>query len=317
MVQMNGKEVKEQIKRTIGSRGPSLPVHIAKAISMSSLFASAFLSELASEGIVKISHMKVGGSPLYFLPGQEEKLENFINFLSPKEREAFELLKSKGILEDEKQHPAIRVALRSLKDFAFAFKKGDKLFWRYFLANEETAKNLQVEKAEIKQEEKMIEKIEEKKEEQKSEPIEIEKIKKEEPQKNEAIEQPPIKITKIPAPKKPRKIKTKEDFLNEIKQLFVQKGIEIEKIESFDNKQVFARVRMNNNILLAVAYNKKKIDHDDLIRAYKKSTTLGMNYCIFSKGELNKKAKETIEAYKKLSGVEKISTSEEITLNPA
>jgi len=311
MTQMNGKEVKEQIKRTIESRGPSLPVHIAKAINMSSLFASAFLSELASEGIIKISHMKVGGSPLYFLPGQEEKLENFIKFLSPKEREAFELLKLNGILEDEKQHPAIRVALRSLKDFAFAFKKGERLFWRYFLVNEEETRKVHVEKIEIKQE--VIEKkeIEVKKEEKQEARIE-EKVEAEE--KQEAItEQPTIKITKQTKPKKQRKIKIKEDFLNEVKKLFAQKGIEIEKIESFDNKQVFAKIRMNNNILLAVAYNKKKIDHNDLIKAYKKSIILGMSYCVFSKGELNKKAKETIEAYRKLSGVEKISFPEENT----
>jgi len=304
MAQMNGKEVKEQIKRTISIRGPSLPVHIAKAISMSSLFASAFLSELSSEGIVKISHMKVGGSPLYFLPDQQEKLVNFTKFLSPKEREAFEVLKLKGILEDEKQHPAIRVALRDLKDFAFAFKKGDKLFWRYFLSNEEEAKNLCVEKIEIKQEERVTEKIEGEKVEEKQG---IEKIT---PEENKEIISEQI-IQSQTKPRKPKTKKSREDFLNEIKSLFAQKRIEIEKIESFDNKHVFARVKMNNNILLAVAYNKKKIDHDDLIRAYKKSAALGMNYCIFSKGELNKKAKETIEAYKKLSGVEKISSPDE------
>ena len=302
MAQMNGKEVKEQIKRTLDSRGPSLPVHIAKAIGMSSLFASAFLSELSSEGIVKISHMKVGGSPLYFLPGQEERLEKFTNFLSPKEREAFELLKLRGILEDEKQHPAIRVALRALKDFAIAFKKGEKLFWRYFLFNSDEPINVSVDKIQPIQE-KPLEKPQEKKEEA----ILVEQVVIEKPQ--EEIKEPAS--PKLIKSKKVRKKKTKEDFLNEVKTLFAQKGIEIEKIESFDNKQIFARVRMNNNLLLAVAYNKKKIEHEDLIKAYKKSTALGMSYCIFSKGELNKKAKETIEAYKKLSGVEKISSPEE------
>jgi len=318
MVQMNGKEVKDQIKRTLESRGPSLPVHIAKVIGMSSLFASAFLSELSSEGIVKISHMKVGGSPLYFLPGQERKLENFFNFLSSKEREAVNLLKDKKILNDEKQEPAIRVALRSLKDFASAFKKGDKLYWRYFLASEEETKNLTVEK-EIHSEVVEEKKIEEKKEEQQE--IELNKIKEKvlkiesEEKKEVAIEQPSTIIIKPSKHKKQRKIKIKEDFLNEIKRLFAQKGIEIENIESFDNKQVFARIRMNNSILLGVAYNKKKIEHEDLIKAYKKSAALGMSYCIFSKGELNKKAKETIEAYKKLFGVEKISFFEENSEN--
>ena len=78
--------------------------------------------------------MKVGNSPVYFIPGQERLLENFSQYLKSKEKEAFLLLKEKRFLKDNQQEPAIRVALREIKDFAIPFKKPetDELFWRYF-----------------------------------------------------------------------------------------------------------------------------------------------------------------------------------------
>ena len=93
-------ELKEKILSTFKQRGPSLPVHIAGATGLSILFASAFLSELFSEKKIKISHMKVGSSPIYFLPGQEHLLENFSQYIKGKEKETFLLLKEKKILKD-------------------------------------------------------------------------------------------------------------------------------------------------------------------------------------------------------------------------
>jgi len=122
---------KKRILEIINRKGPSLPVHIAKEISMPPLFVSAYLSQLAGEGSLKISRMKVGNSPLYFLKGQEKLLGNFIQYLAPKEREAQQLLEQQKIISDEEQEPAIRVALRSLKDFATPFEKNNKIYWKY------------------------------------------------------------------------------------------------------------------------------------------------------------------------------------------
>ena len=60
----NPLEIKQKILRTFRTRGPSLPVHIAKEINMSILFASAFLSELLSEKELKLSNMIVGSTPI-------------------------------------------------------------------------------------------------------------------------------------------------------------------------------------------------------------------------------------------------------------
>ena len=90
---MESNQNHEKILRVIRERGPSLPVQIATKLGMNSLFVSAFLSELVNNKQIKVSHLRVGGSPLYFLEGQEEKLEEFHKYLHPKEGEAFLMLK--------------------------------------------------------------------------------------------------------------------------------------------------------------------------------------------------------------------------------
>lgn len=129
------KEIHEKIVSALKRRGPSLPIQMAKELNMSSLFVSAFLSELVDEKKIKISSLKVGGSPLYFLEGQEEKLENFYNYMHPKEVEAFQLLKKDKILKDSEQEPSIRVALRAIKDFAIGFMFNKEIYWRYMLVS--------------------------------------------------------------------------------------------------------------------------------------------------------------------------------------
>src|SRR3989304_2336466 len=145
----NPDEIKERIISTLKSKGPSLPVHIAGEIKSSILFSSAFLGELVSEKKVKISHMRVGSSPLYFLVGQEPSLEKFFQHLRSKEKEAFLLLKEKKFLRDSAQNPAIRVALREIRDFALPFKKWEEVIWRYFLVPESEFKVKEEEKKPI------------------------------------------------------------------------------------------------------------------------------------------------------------------------
>src|SRR3989344_3825148 len=132
----NAIQLKEQIISIFKRRGPSLPIHISKETGLDLLFASAFLSELIGDKMVKVSVMKVGSSPLYLIPGQEHLLENFIEFLNKKEREAFLILKEKKFLKDSEQEPAIRVALRAIRDFAFEYRKNEELYWKFLRADE-------------------------------------------------------------------------------------------------------------------------------------------------------------------------------------
>jgi hypothetical protein len=137
----NASNIKEKIVTILKMKGPTIPVHIAKEIGMSMLFTSAFLSELLSDKKVKMSHMRVGNSPVYFVPGQESQLEKFSSYLRSKEKDAFALLQEKRFLKDSEQSPPIRVALREIRDFAISFRNNGELYWKYLTTPESEFKH--------------------------------------------------------------------------------------------------------------------------------------------------------------------------------
>lgn len=136
MQKQDPEPIRQKILAFLETNGPSFPVRIAKEIDMSPLFASAFLSELVNQHKIKLSYMRVGNSPLYMVPGDEARLTHYEDHIKGKEKEAYMLLKERRTLKDSALEPAIRVAMRSIKDFAIPFKRGDELFWRYVTEKE-------------------------------------------------------------------------------------------------------------------------------------------------------------------------------------
>ena len=290
-------KIKENILSVLKEKGPSLPVHIASEIKMSVLFTSAFLSELISERKVKISYMKIGNSPLYFLPGQEPLLEKYADYLKKKEKDAFLVLKEKKILKDSEQEPSIRVALRSIKDFAIPIKKDNELFWKYF---KEPERELPVEPPK--------EKPTETKEDKKIEPIFTEE------EKQQIFSQAQEKKKKEPKTKKVAKKRShskstkrnNDKFFDKVKKYLFSKNIEISDIESFNKNELFLIIKKNSEKTLLAAFNKKRITENDLIKSNKKAKELNLKYTILCLGEPLKKLQSTIEAIKNLSKIEKI-----------
>ena len=133
----------QAILEIINRKGPVLPVQVSKEINDNVLMASARLSELLSSKKIKISSLKVGGSPLYYLPGQEEKLRNFANNLGGVERKAYDLLEQGKVLRDAVMEPAVRVALRQIKDFAVPlqviYQEKTEIFWKWYLTENKEA----------------------------------------------------------------------------------------------------------------------------------------------------------------------------------
>ena len=152
----NLESQKQKIIDFIEINGPSIPMKISNYIKVDSLIASAMLSELLSDKKLKISNLRVGNSPVYYLKGQEFQLENFVIYLGGKEREAFELLRERKVLKDEKMHPAIRVALRSIKDFAFPIDNNNQIFWRFLKISDQQAFDMIYENKADAGEEKII-----------------------------------------------------------------------------------------------------------------------------------------------------------------
>ncbi|MEK6875190.1 MAG: hypothetical protein AABX30_00745 [Nanoarchaeota archaeon] len=298
----NAKIIKEKVIDTLQKRGPCLPVHVAKETGQSMLFASAFLSELFAERKLKISKMKVGGSPLYFLPEHEHMLENFSEHLKSKEKEAFTILKDKRFLKDTELEPAIRVAIRELKDFAFPFKVGEEIYWRYFTTPQE--KFLKPEIKKVEEEIKPIIEIKEPteiKEKIKSGEKELDIFRKEDIQDiKHKKEKTKIKKT---SERKPKKIKSNEKFLEKIKTFLSKDSIEIINIESLRKNEIILRIKENGEEKILVAFDKKKINENEVISAYKKISGTGLKYIIICLGEPSKKLSDLISSIKTLSDI--------------
>jgi hypothetical protein len=139
---MEDQKILEFLRRS----GPILPAQLAKFINSNILLSSAHLSELSSRRLVLVSDLKVGGSPLYYLPGQEAKLFDFRHHLNPKDQETVEYLKGKKILREKELDLFMRVSLRKVKDFAkpitVTVNGSKELFWKWYLINDEEAKRL-------------------------------------------------------------------------------------------------------------------------------------------------------------------------------
>ena len=289
-------QIKEKIINVIQTKGPSLPVHVAKETGLSILFASAFLSELFNAKQIVMSHLRVGSSPLYFIKGQEAQLENFSQYLKSKEKDAFLLLKEKRILQDSEQQPAIRVALREIKDFAIPFEKNNEVFWRYFIEEEPE----KIESKETPEKEKVEKEIPEEKIQ--------EEIKEEEHGKKETKEEKPKKKIKTASKtKKTSKTKKKdENFFNKIKDFLEKQNIEIIDIKDFKNNEAILKIKKQENEELLFVFNQKKITEKEITKSYKKASEEKMKYSILSLGEPSKKLSDLISAIKDLSEIRKI-----------
>jgi hypothetical protein len=218
---------RDKILSYISGKGPVLPLEIAKLINSSIILASAYMSELISSGLLKISSVKVGGSPLYYAPGQEAKLDQYIPKLHEKEQRAVNLLRETKVLKDVDLDSLTRVCLRNAKDFAKAIEvviEGEKqLFWKFHTAQKEEIES--VIKSKYMNE---GEKEKQKQPETKIEPEKpIEQLKKEEPKKPEKIAEEP---RKKPEPKRevepekiPEEVKRKYEPKDEQRQIFEKK----------------------------------------------------------------------------------------------
>ena len=280
--------IKEKIISFLENKGPNLPVRIAKEIESSTLFTSAFLSELLAEERIKISVMKIGNSPLYFALGQDNMLKNFSQHLNNKEKEAFFLLREKKFLVDSKQEPSIRVALRSIRDFAKPFKKPDteEIIWRYFEIDEKDF--------EVKKKEPEPKKILEKKEP-------ILNIFDEE----EIIKKPKEKKRKVSGKK--RSSKKDEKFFEQIKDFIRQNSLELKDIIGVGKNEFTLLVKKNDREKILVAYNKQRINEADIAKANKKASEFQLPYIILSKGKPLKKLSNLIEDLKNLDSIESIN----------
>jgi len=267
---------RESVLEIVKFKGPLLPVQIAKDIGTNIMFAGAMLSELVSNGKIRITNVKMGGSPLYYTDNQIEKLQELTKYLNEKDRQTALLLKEKKILRDIECNPLQRVSLREIKDFAKPLQAKEneqvELFWKWYLVSDEEAKGL-IE--EVMKEYKPVEEV--KKIDKK---IEIEK-----------------EIKKV-KPKVERKKPTKSLGLKNVNDYFNQNNIKILNADVVNkNKEVNYVVEITSDIgnlnFFVKFKDKRKIEEGDLSLALNEAKNMPLIF--LSNGDLSKKAKKLIE----------------------
>lgn len=138
---------RDEVLRIIRFRGPLIPNELRKVLKQGdTILIGAMLSELSTKGLVKVSKVKLGGSPFYYDPKNPASLERVAKHLNEKDQRTFQLLKTSKLLRDDEQDALTRVSLRNMKDYALSLTinhAGEKiLFWKYFLLSYDEAERL-------------------------------------------------------------------------------------------------------------------------------------------------------------------------------
>jgi len=157
-------ERKQAIIEFLKENGPSHPIQVNKVLGLDSFTASAILKEMLEEGLIKRSVKRVGGSPLYYLEGQEERMrEMVLKSLNPVERKVVEEVRDKGFLFQEELPPQARYVINELRDVLIPLRARlggeEKVLWKFYkVSNEEVERRLKRREAKEKEEVKKVEK---------------------------------------------------------------------------------------------------------------------------------------------------------------
>ncbi|MCG2717526.1 MAG: hypothetical protein L6408_01660 [Nanoarchaeota archaeon] len=298
MAEFNMQELKGQILELVKKNGPVLPVQISQKVASNILFTSAILSDLVRQNQVKISKAKIGSSPVYYVKGQESKLQMLYKNLKEMPKKMYDVLKEKKLVRDTDLEPWQRVAVREIKDFAMMlnvnYQDNQETFWKWYLMSQEEAKGkivelLKKEMPKPKKEENKEIREEPKKEEVKKE---VKEEKKEE--KQEKLEE--------------RKEEKKDlaEFYGLVNTYFTENRIRVIEEKSIRKNSEYEFVIEIPSALGDLKYfvkakNKKKIGDAELNMSYTLGEKQKLPTIFLSTGELTKKAEKYLD--KELKGL--------------
>lgn len=274
-------DYREQILM-LAQHKPLLPGDVAKCLNTNLLMASAMLSELSATKKLKVSKLKVGSSPLYFLPEKEALLQDFMNALPEKDRQTAFALQQQKVVRDVDQDPLTRVSLRQIGDFSRPVvvqnKGSEELFWKWFLLSDEDAHKL------IQQNLLPVEKT----------IVAVQNV----------VVEPKLSSPEIiTAPKK--SVVVKDNFMHRVESFFNNAQIKIVEKHVLKRSECELVVELPSPVGSLTYYcrvrNKKKISDADVSQAFVEGQLRKLPVLIVTDGELNKKAKELLFQLKGVS----------------
>ena len=129
---------KDNLLRAIKEKKYVTPTTISEIFETSTMIASAALSELAKDKLIKISDLKLGSSPYYYDPAQKEFLvEIGKKHFSGYDKEALNLLEEKQVVNDASLSIQLRLAIERISDFSvpleIEFENRRLKFWVWYM----------------------------------------------------------------------------------------------------------------------------------------------------------------------------------------
>ncbi len=300
---------KDSIIKLLETKGPMIPVQMKKDLGASdTIIVGAILSELVSEGKVRMTSTRIGGSPAYYAPGTEEKLVVLIKHLNEKDKRTADFLQQQKVLKDSEQTPLVHVSLRSIKDFAkpleVNLKGGKELYWKWFTIPTPEAEQL------IMKQEKLVKSVEPKKEEK--EEVLAKPLPKAETNEKPAAPKPVVAAKEKKPKPEPTAVEVQKElpkqvvilgdeknaFLRQVKEFFEKNEIVLLELRYSKKSEaemiVSVPSRIGSQEYYCRAKSKKKLNDSDLSSAYIQGQATKLPVLLLITGELNKKAKEML-----------------------
>jgi len=250
----------------LAKSSPLLPSGVAKELKTNSIMAGAMLSEMCDRGILKTSALRVGGSPLYYTPGNESQLLNYVQSLNEKDRRTVSRLQELKVIRESDADPLIRVSLAQIKDFAkplvVQFDGREERFYKWFELGDSDAEQViraivdAVQKEKVPQTPAVEQKV------QREQPPVVEK------QKELAGDQKVVPVAPKAAPVVEKKVKreqktvereaqAKEEVKKEVKQEI--SGAVKQEIKSVGEQQTLAPVEKKQSIADGVFWDRLSV----------------------------------------------------------
>ncbi|MBN2142037.1 hypothetical protein JW711_01785 [Candidatus Woesearchaeota archaeon] len=323
---------KDYVLRLVQMKGPVIPMSLKKDLQTDSLLISAVLGQLVDEGKLRVTKVKIGGSPNYYVPGSEERLVPLMKYLNEKDRRTAEILQEKKVLKDTDQDPLVRVCLRNIPDYAKPLEvnvKGEKqVYWKWFLvpakeAEEEILKSLKpleapkpapAPKAASTPQDTPVKKAVAMEKRVQAPPNQIvkssqaavdkpkETLTRESQKKIIAKPETQTHLTHTPddAKSKEQLDSEKDSFFQDVRRYLEKSGIAIKDYKKHRKTEidlfVFVPTQIGSQEYYCKAKSKKKINDGDLSSAYIQGQNTKLPIIFLTPGELTKKAEGMLKS---------------------